>query len=392
VAGGNPFLSPLNATFLVKGKTTYDGQILVEAQGGGLTIDVQALGTTRGQFVFENTDAKAVMVVEQESVLTFAGGLVSNGGLIEVEGGCDIEAGATFAGTGLVALEDGGRMTISGTVGSGQQIGFADQTGLVTLTHPQRFHGTLGFSMGGARIDMAGLDVQSLEVELPAQGKEVGHLKLYSEAGQQGQLLADLAVQNIGSSLGQLDFDLSSEDFLLSSDGAGGTLVTYAPPTGIFLSQSLATPIVAAAGTIVTFASILENAFGTADPGFTQIALLPTPVFQSTSTNVGYWETSDITPAWYLNNQKITGRTVITADQIDDVTLQVGNQIIDPARFEAVVTADTSGPESETIAYNVWSVDPRIVDSVQARASTARRRPTAWWPRRSPSTRPSARS
>src|SRR4051812_41117705 len=66
VIGGNPFLLPLNATFLIKGKTTYDGQILVEAQGGSLTIDAQALGNTRGQFVFENTDAKAVMVVEQE--------------------------------------------------------------------------------------------------------------------------------------------------------------------------------------------------------------------------------------------------------------------------------------------------------------------------------------
>jgi hypothetical protein len=364
VVGGNPFLSPLNATFLVKGRTTYDGQILVEAQGGGLTIDVQALGSTRGQFVFDNTDQKAVMVVEQESVLTFAGGLISNGGLIEVEGGFDIEAGVTFAGTGLVALEDGGRMTISGTVGRGQQIGFADQTGLVTLIQPQRFHGTLGFSMAGARIDLAGLDVQSLAVELPAQG-EVGHLNLYSEAGQQGQLLASLAVQNIGSSLGQLDFDLASEDFSLSSDGAGGTLVTYAPDTGIFLQQSLATPIVAAAGTIVTFASILENAFGTANPGFTQIALLHTPRFQSTSTNIGYWEPSDITPTWYLNGQKITGRTVITADQIDDVTLEVGNQIADPARFEAVVTPDITGPDSETITYNAWSVDPRIVEQVQ---------------------------
>src|SRR4051794_22143609 len=106
--------------------------------------------------------------------------------------------------------------------------------------------------MGGARLDLAGLDVESLAVELPGQGEEIGHLNLYSEAGQQGQLLASLAVQNIGSSLAPLDFDLASEDFSLSSDGDGGTLVTYEPDTGIFLQQSLATPIVAAAGTIVT--------------------------------------------------------------------------------------------------------------------------------------------
>lgn len=365
VIGGNPFLSPLNATFLVKGKTKYDGQILVEAQGGGLTIDAsQSFGGKKGQFVFDNTDGKAVMVVEQESVLTFGGGVVTNGGLIEVEGGFDIDAGVTVNGTGLVALEDGGRMTISGTVGSGQQIDFADQTGLVTLTQPAKFHGTLGFSLGGSRIDLSGLDVQSLAVEQPAQG-EIGLLNLYSEAGQQGELLASLAVQSIGTSLGQLDFDLSAEDFSLSSDGAGGTLVTYAPDTGIFLQQSLATPIVAAAGTIVTFASILQNAFGTADPGFTRIALLPTPIFLNTPTNIGYWESSDITPTWYLNNQAITERTFIRADQIGDVTLKVGNQIIDPAQFQAVVTGDTSGPGSETITYNAWSVDPRIVEAVQ---------------------------
>lgn len=85
VSGGNPFLSPLNATFLVKGKTTYDGQIFVEAQGGGLTIDAETNGTDRGQFIFDNTDQKAVMVVEQESVLTFAGDIITNRGLIEVE-------------------------------------------------------------------------------------------------------------------------------------------------------------------------------------------------------------------------------------------------------------------------------------------------------------------
>ena len=39
VTGGEPASSPLNATFLAKGNTSFDGQILVSAKGGGLTID-----------------------------------------------------------------------------------------------------------------------------------------------------------------------------------------------------------------------------------------------------------------------------------------------------------------------------------------------------------------
>ena len=50
------------------------------------------------------------MVVQQQSVLTFAGQTITNGGLIEVLGGCDIEGGVNFTGEGIVALEDGGTL------------------------------------------------------------------------------------------------------------------------------------------------------------------------------------------------------------------------------------------------------------------------------------------
>ena len=47
-------------------------------------------------------------------------------------------------------------------------------------------------------------------------------------------------------------------------------------------------------------------------------------------------------------------------DRHQPVSLVVGNQIIDPASFQAVVTAATSGPQSETITYSAWSVDPAM--------------------------------
>lgn len=374
VAGGNPFLSPLNATFLVKGTTTYDGQILVGAMGGGLTISSQSDGTNAGNFVFDNADDKAVMVVEQQSVLTFAGQTITNGGLIEVLGGCEIEASVNFTGQGIVVLEDGGNVTISGTVGGGQRFDFADETGLLTLRNLQGFHGSLGFTeLAGARIDLAGLQVESVAVDA------ANHvLNLYSAPGQQGTLVGSIAVDSIDpESLGTVSFDLSTDDFELSGDGAGGTLLSYAPPNGIDLQQSLPNAIVASAGSIVTFASILQNSFGTANPGFTSITLLPTTPFQNSAIDLGYWQPSNITPQWFLNGTEVTAATAITASQIGQVTLRVGNQIIDPAQFEALVTTATSGPTSERITYNAWSVDPRIVGSVRQAGFTGPPTPDA---------------
>jgi len=374
VAGGNPFLSPLNATFLVKGTTTYDGQIIVGAMGGGLTILSQSDGTNDGNFVFDNTDQKAVMVVQQQSVLTFAGQTITNGGLIEVLGGCDIEAGVNFTGQGIVVLEDGGQITISGNVGSGQRFDFADETGLLTLRNLEGFTGSLGFTeFAGARIDLAGLEIQSVSVDAAQQ-----LLNLYSAPDQQGNLLASIAIASIqAGSLGTLPFDLATDDFVLGSDGAGGTLLTYAPPNGIDLEQSLASPIVASAGSMVKFADILQDSFGTSNPGFTSITLLPTEPFDNSATDIGYWQPSNITPQWFLKGVEVTEATVITASQISEVTLRVGNQIIHPAQFQALVTSATSGPDSERITYDAWSVDPRIVDSVRRAGFTGLPTPDA---------------
>ena len=151
-----------------------------------------------------------------------------------------------------------------------------------------------------------------------------------------------------------------------SDGGQGGTLITYTPQNGIQLAQSLAVPIVATAGTTVSFTSILQNAFGTSSPGFTSITLLPSPPFTNTSVDTGYWGAPNITPTWLVNGIPISGRTRVT--DISQVSLVVGNQIIDPASFEAVVTAATSGPQSETITYSAWSVDPAVVDRAVADA------------------------
>ena len=376
VTGGEPATSPLNATFLAKGNTSFDGQILVSAKGGGLTIDSEADGIgNAGNFTFNNADQKAVMVVGQESVLTFAGRTITNDGLIEVLGGTDIAAGVTFAGSGIVVLESGGHMTIkgdvvgTGTVATSQKIDFADGTGSVTLANAAGFRGVFGLvsTVSGDRIDLTQIQAQSLRYFRPTAAGLPGHLKLYAGRDGEGAELATLDMELIAAGdLGSVAFDqqnLSTADFTLGSDGHGGTLVTYTPQNGIQLEQSLAAPIVAAAGTTVSFASILQNAFGTSSPGFTSITLLPIQPFANTSVDTGYWGAPNITPTWLVNGVPISGRTRVT--DISQVSLVVGNQIVNPASFEAVVTAATSGPQSETITYSAWSVEPAVIDRLR---------------------------
>src|SRR5215471_5511928 len=138
-----PRAPPLFATFLSEGNaTSFDGQIYVKAMGGGLTIDSEPdSGGHPGNFTLNNTDGKALIVVGQESLLTITGQTVTDDGFIQVLGGLDLAPGATLTTThagsgppaGVVALEDGGQMTIKGRVTNGLPIDFADGTGSVTL-------------------------------------------------------------------------------------------------------------------------------------------------------------------------------------------------------------------------------------------------------------------
>jgi hypothetical protein len=362
VTGGQPVTSPFNAVFLAEGNTSFDGQILVTAPGGSLTIESQSDGTSDGNFLFDNADQKAVMVVEQESLLAFTGQTVTNDGLIEVEGGADIAAGVTFTGSGLVVLENGGQMSIAGTVANTQSIDFQDGTGLVKLANGG-FKGIFGFvsTVSGDRIDLTQVKATSAQYFAPSSAGKPGKLELFD---LQGNEVATLDMQLINpANLDSLGGDgLSTADFTVGSDDASGTLITYAPPNGIQLQQSLPVPIVAAAGTTVSFASILRNAFGTAAPNFTSITLLPTPVFKNTATDIGYWASPNVTPTWLVNGVPISAATRVI--DISEVSLLVGNQIINPAQFQAVVTAATSGPLSETVTYSAWSVDPRVVNAV----------------------------
>lgn len=366
VTGGTPG-SALEAIFIAQGNTTFDGQILVGAIGGGLTIDASGAGNS---FTFDNDDGKAVMVVYQESTLSFSGGTIVNDGILQIEGGLDIGSSTSIAPeegqTGHIFLENGGTVSNAGSIGERESIDFGDPTGRVTLQNGSHFMGSFGFGAeaNGNTIDVEGVAASSLSFVAPTS-TEIGELQLLDGSGN---VLKHYGMQLIDANFSPLllaDQTLDVDDFTLSSDGNGGSLITYAPDAPQILQQSLAVPIQAAAGTLVSLSSILKQSFGTDSPAFHSITLLPSTAYTNIPTDVGYWSSPNITPTWFVNWLPVTAPTVVT--DIDDVWLGVGDQISNPAQFLAQVTDIADGRSAEYVQYNAWTVDPAIVEGVSSK-------------------------
>src|SRR4029453_9324585 len=151
--------------------------------------------------------------------------------IIEIEGAADIAEGVTLGGTGILSLESGGYLSVKGTVESGERIDFADGTGRISIGNPTTFHGKVGFTpVAGARIDFPGIQAQSVGVHFSDKDK-VYLLPLYEEPNRAG-FVPQIPVQTIrdgSTGLFPSHLPLTRNDFALSSDGKGGTRVTYLP-------------------------------------------------------------------------------------------------------------------------------------------------------------------
>jgi len=105
---------------------------------------------------------------------------------------------------------------------------------------------------------------------------------------------------------------------------------------------------------------------GTATPGFHSMMLVPSVPFKGQSPiDSGYWDSPNATPVWLVEGNPISVKTLVKS--IDDVELQAGNQINSPAQIQAQVTPPTTtGPNAVSVLYDAWTVDPSIVQAVQA--------------------------
>lgn len=360
---------PLDATLLTHGTTSFEGLLDVESLGGGeLTIDAESDGNSAD---FTLAD-RALAFVNQESILHFEGSEITNDGVIDVQGRAEIAAGVDFTGSGMVLLEAGGRLDVAGTVDQTQLVVLIDAKETLNLEHPSQFQGELGLTqVGGSRIDLDGVRAHFTSFS-------DGVLTLYNSSHKQ---VAQLSMELVNpASFDPLPPDqqiLTAGDFTLKGDGHGGTLVSYAPQGPTYLEGSLPVAAIAETGSTISLQDLFAQAFGTADPSFFSITLLPesknTPPDKYPDNYWGQPSVNGIDPLeskWIVNGQEITGPTTVNL-ATDDVQFLVGNNIANPPSIEVQVTPDATGTNAEFVTYDVWSVDQAVADLIQASSFSA---------------------
>lgn len=127
IRGGADFSS---GTLEALGTTILQGRMMATARAGTLTLDIESDGTAA---VFRNTDDTGLLMAAQRSKLLITGaGTLTNNGVILAEGSVDIGAGIDVnGGEGYIQLQNGGDVSIAGTVH--QAIYFGDTTGELTV-------------------------------------------------------------------------------------------------------------------------------------------------------------------------------------------------------------------------------------------------------------------
>jgi hypothetical protein len=364
---GDSGTTALKVTLSIQQACTFSGQIRITAPGSTVTITADTPDTA---FTFFE---KAFVLVAPGSSLDLAAGCFITAGLFEIAGAVTIASGASVEGGGLLAIENGGHLAISGTVQLGQQIAFADGTGCITLSDPAAFQGTIGFASVanavGGLIFLPGLSAQFMT--LVAQPDETLFVMTVFGTGGVVTLYVNLldeqfltAIQNPG---------WTAADFMVTDDPDYGTIVTYVPQGPPSLQQSLPVTIIADAITAapVPLSTIFLNAFGTQAPGFSSITLQVPGMPAYSETDHRYWRFPNVAAAWLdEDNNPITTATKIAVKDIAGYSLRVGNNIACPAQFVAQVTP-TGSPVAGTVTYSIWTADPKVAQGISGAAPQA---------------------
>ena len=357
--------TPTEATILSQGTTSFLGKILVEAPGGNLAIDVASDGSTANFIIKED----ALVLVTQESSLTLSGSRVTNNGLIQIEGVAQVAAGLNLLGTGIIEVDNGGFLDVAGKLGARQSLFLADGTGDVAIADLDLFNAGVGLTVyGGNRFFLEDIKVRSASWE-------DGELTLYRGKNQKGAVQGEFSLDLInGASLTALSESqqtLSGKDFAFESDGAGGTIMTYAPRGPQFVEASLPVPVIAETGTTVSLEAMHLQAFGTSNPNFERMILMPATRLDTPSA---YWGQKSVNggepilSAWIVNGKVVTKPTKVKAG--DDVQFLVGNNIGFPPHLRAQVTEASKGVKAGYLDYYLWTVDPAVAGLVQGSGYT----------------------
>ncbi len=356
VSDGDPSGSVVQATLACSGSTTFGGSITVTAPGGSLTIDAGA-----GTFVLADALDKTMILVSQESALTFSGGSFVTAGVVELDGRGDVAKETAIGGSGLILLEAGGGLSIGGSVGAGQLIVLADALTAVAIPNPAEFLGTLGLApASGALIAFPGLAAESLTVDRSGSSYL---LTLLSAPNGTGDPVAKIKVMTVGEeSFAPSNLQLTTADFPMSR-WLDGVVVSYAPG-GLALQQSIPAPIVTAPGSTVSLTDIFLQAFGVSSPPFLSVTLIHRKYGSGTATDQIYWELPPALPQWRLNGTGISQNETVLPEQWGEASLLVGANISFFPQFQAQVASTSSGPQANYVLYTVWTVSPTVFNQI----------------------------
>ncbi|MEJ0017184.1 MAG: Hint domain-containing protein [Acetobacteraceae bacterium] len=345
------YIAP-QATFVANGFTQFGGNLSAMSHGGTLTVQIGNDGTV-ADFVLTglpgdaDADTFAEVFAGQESTLLFTGaGMLTNNGRVLIDGVAHFDDDVIIQGGGSIEIEAGGSVTIDGAVLAGQTVLFSDETGQLTINDIASFKGeVMLFGAPGDAIDIAGVQAGSLAYDTSSH--------MLSLLGQGG---ATLGAFEVRSTLG-----LAADDFALSSDGGGGSLLTYTPDGPLTMRESLPIAAVGTAASTIPLSTLLTQAFGAvpSSTGYSEYILsAPQPFLPAES----YWQQGPyqtVNSAWWFNGAPIQNTVTVAAADIGNYSLLVGNSIVRTAWF-TVPNAMAGNDVAQYVQYNIWTVDPSV--------------------------------
>ena len=360
--GGDP-----SATIVAPGITQLEGDLRVSSIGGLLQIQIAPdIDGQTGSFniSYSGEEYYGSLFVGQDSGLLVTGGTILNEDLVYIEGRAVFDATTTLTGGGWTWVKEGGRLELDGAALAEARIAFGTNSGTLVLGSPSQFAASIQLGQAGDEIVLDGLAATQL-----VYGS--GVLTLFDAGGQQ---LASLKIDVAPHVLP----DLETSDFTLASANGNAT-VTFTPKP-MELQESLPVPAVGNPGDTIALADLLEQAFGSSAPNgfetikleefytgkgnvFTQDAILPDGDAKKGDTETSYWgiDAGAQNSYWLYNGERIgaTGLKQISASEIDNVELVVGNSIVRTAAL-SVLTAGTVDDPQLYRTYNIWTSQPDV--------------------------------
>jgi len=342
------------------GSTTLNGAITASGVANALTLQLGS-GGSNVDLTIANPEAtfsggattSAVIDASSESRITIVGnGTITNNALMQSAGGLTIASSIALTGTGTIQLLGGGNVELDGAVGPGQTVQFNEGGETLVIGDSANFQAVIENILAGDTIDIVG---------------QTGTLS-YNPGTEKLSLLQGGTVEATLNLSGNYDPAL----FQQSSDGKGGTNITYAQTPN--LTDALVSLPVAAIGSVgadISLTQLLTAAFGAVPDIVLQYGckISYRTEAELAQANLSYWEPADPSVSSWIVNGVDTGgaMTTIGTSDLAGVMLQLGNNIA-PQAYLDIPIATNNGTVSAWADYEITTVNASVAQPSGASA------------------------